>query len=339
MISHPFSHVDSSDSLKRVSASENDEKDHCGVMHSATKKPRRVTSSDSLRTSEPHPHDVLCGRGGFVNKHSGNIVFRRIVEANKDRYRSCQDEHKALLSQSIVEVIRNQAPPGRFLRQSSGGNGWVDAGETKALQKTSQALREGAVGGASVSSGIACATRSMQPTQQEMIDEVLRRALHGSTNRQGATQHPDVASSRHTKPVSQTSVSAGVQVSNEESTLSSPAMTSTMKDLSSKSRGTSSTFTSGEIQCVVEADTSQECASLDDKELDCHPIDASFFDIYTVSHHFQTSADFFPYDSTHVDDLHVYPLEFSFCEDHVEDVRPMDCIAFKSSSSGEEWEV
>ena len=274
MVSHSVSPVGSSNSLNRVSPSVNSDECFRDALQPTLKKPRRVSSRESVRTTEPHPHDVLFGRGGFVNKHPGNIVFRRIVEANKERYRCCQDELKALLSQSIVEVIRNQASPGRFLRQSSGGKGWVDAGETKALQKTSQALREGAVGGASASSSIACATRPMQPTQEEMIKDVLRRALQGSPNRRGATQQPGIASSEHPQSVAQTSVSAGLQVSSEESTLSTPTMCSTMKDLSSKSSGTSSTF------------ASQECLALDDMEFDCHPIDASFFDIHTVSHVF-----------------------------------------------------
>jgi hypothetical protein len=103
-------------------------------------------------------------------------------------------------------------------------------------------------------------------------------------------------------------------------------MCSTMEDVSSKSSGTSSTF------------TSQKFLALDDMEFDYHPIDASFFDIHTVSHVFHASTDFFPDDIEHFDDLHVYPREFPFCGDHVVDVRLMDSIAFKSSS-GEEWEV
>jgi hypothetical protein len=44
----------------------------------------------------------------------------------------------------IVEEIRNRTPPGRFLKQDSATKLWYDIGEKKALDKTRQALREGA---------------------------------------------------------------------------------------------------------------------------------------------------------------------------------------------------
>jgi hypothetical protein len=44
----------------------------------------------------------------------------------------------------IVEEIRNRNPPGRFLKQDNSTKLWYDIGEKKALDKTRQALREGA---------------------------------------------------------------------------------------------------------------------------------------------------------------------------------------------------
>ena len=344
MISPTHSHIGSSNSLKRVSASVNSDECFRDVLQPTTKKPRRVSSRESVCSTEPHPHDVLCGRGGFVNKHPGNVVFRRIVEANKERYRSCQVDHKLLLSQSIIDVIRNQAPPGRFLRQSSGGNGWVDTGETKALQKTSQALREGAtedaspttfVGGVSASASVLvpAAGTMMLPTQQEMIDEVLRRALHGSPyHHQGALEQPDVVSSQQTNSVSQAFVSAGNQVSSEESTRSSQDECSTTDDSSSKSSRASSMMTSEEIET---SNTLEECLALDDEEFDCFSDDASFLNIYTASH-FIDACDIFPDDLVLFEKFYADLPDLPFCEDEGVDGRPMDCIAFKSSSSGEE---
>lgn len=44
----------------------------------------------------------------------------------------------------IVDEIRSRNPPGRFLKQDPTTKLWYDIGEKKALDKTRQALREGA---------------------------------------------------------------------------------------------------------------------------------------------------------------------------------------------------
>eukprot|EP00814_Leptocylindrus_danicus_P003624 CAMPEP_0116035154 /NCGR_PEP_ID=MMETSP0321-20121206/20130_1 /TAXON_ID=163516 /ORGANISM="Leptocylindrus danicus var. danicus, Strain B650" /LENGTH=482 /DNA_ID=CAMNT_0003511795 /DNA_START=393 /DNA_END=1841 /DNA_ORIENTATION=+ len=91
----------------------------------------------------PHPHDVLCGRGGATNNHVGNANYRKLVNHNKRLYITCPKRHKIIVSRSIVEAVRRQNPSGRFLIKEGDGM-WYDIGHQKALEKTSQALREGA---------------------------------------------------------------------------------------------------------------------------------------------------------------------------------------------------
>jgi len=93
---------------------------------------------------EPHTHDVLSGRGNFVNYHPGNEHFRSLVQKQKAAYVNCSKQQKGKFSQLIVDQIRSQNPPGRFLKQDSETKLWNDIGEKKALDKTRQALREGA---------------------------------------------------------------------------------------------------------------------------------------------------------------------------------------------------
>ena len=93
---------------------------------------------------QPHPHDVLCGRGGGSNNHIGNSHWRMLVAANKQLYITLPKRQKMLLSRSIVNAVRSQNPPGRFLQKDSKTNKWYDVGDQKAQEKTSQALREGA---------------------------------------------------------------------------------------------------------------------------------------------------------------------------------------------------
>lgn len=92
----------------------------------------------------PHDHDVLSGRGNFVNYHAGNEHFRALVRKHKVAYVACPKNQKGKFSRLIIEEIRARDPPGRFLKQDPDTKLWHDIGEKKALDKTRQALREGA---------------------------------------------------------------------------------------------------------------------------------------------------------------------------------------------------
>jgi len=92
----------------------------------------------------PHDHDVLSGRGNFVNYHAGNEHFRALVRKHKVAYVACPKPQKAKFSRLIVDEVRSRDPPGRFLKQDNKTKLWFDIGDKKALDKTRQALREGA---------------------------------------------------------------------------------------------------------------------------------------------------------------------------------------------------
>lgn len=94
--------------------------------------------------ANPHPNDVLCGRGGGSNNHPGNEAFRLLVNEVKLPYVNCPKREKPLIARRIVEAVRNQSPPGRFLQKDGETGFWNDIGDGRAREKTSQALREGA---------------------------------------------------------------------------------------------------------------------------------------------------------------------------------------------------
>lgn len=85
-------------------------------------------------------HDVLCGRGGETNHHTGNIKYRQLVKCYQPLYIASKRRDKPRIAQTIVHHVRQNG--GRFLKKQ--GNSWRDVGNTKAREKTSQALREGA---------------------------------------------------------------------------------------------------------------------------------------------------------------------------------------------------
>jgi len=83
--------------------------------------------------------DVLCGRGGRINRHTGNRLFRRLVEAKKPLFRTLvTKEERRTLFKSICQSMKINGV--RFLRQE--GDEWVEINEAEALSKTSQAFRE-----------------------------------------------------------------------------------------------------------------------------------------------------------------------------------------------------
>ena len=86
--------------------------------------------------------DVMCGRGGRSNHHSGNKRYRHVVSDIKLMYR--RTEAKAVktdLSRAIVEHVCDYG--GRFIKQEGGANGrYYVLTKAEARKKTSQALRE-----------------------------------------------------------------------------------------------------------------------------------------------------------------------------------------------------
>jgi hypothetical protein len=110
--------------------------------------------------TEIHPQDVMSGRGGATNSHSGNRFFRTLVKEHQDEYLKAKKRDKPGVAALIVERVRKRG--GRFLKRiedpsshRKGGDGgyavdpgrmplYVDIGDERALEKTCQALREGA---------------------------------------------------------------------------------------------------------------------------------------------------------------------------------------------------
>jgi hypothetical protein len=83
-----------------------------------------------------------CGRGGLTNHHKGNKRFRDVVALHRPDYVRAPKIQKPSVARVIVRAIRNGDPPGRFLRKDEKTGKWVDIGDKKAAEKTSQALRE-----------------------------------------------------------------------------------------------------------------------------------------------------------------------------------------------------
>jgi hypothetical protein len=85
--------------------------------------------------------DVLCGRGGKTNHHSGNKRYRQVVSEMKMMYRRTEAKTlKTDLSRAIVDHVCNYG--GRFVKQEGKSGRFYLLTQSDARKKTSQALRE-----------------------------------------------------------------------------------------------------------------------------------------------------------------------------------------------------
>lgn len=103
----------------------------------------------------PGPNDVKFGRGGGMNQSSGNVKFRELVRSKKYEYNVVAQTkaEKVAVTEEVFATVRDRG--GRFLQRAEtmgaalenyrgSSNWWVEVSHSKALAKTSQALREGA---------------------------------------------------------------------------------------------------------------------------------------------------------------------------------------------------
>jgi hypothetical protein len=142
--------------------------------------------------ADPNENDVLCGRGGRINSHAGNVQFRDTIHSKKKEYLapSTKKLEKAHIAAGIVNDIRTMDPPGRFLKEDKGTGLWFDIGDAKAIKKTGQALREDApdirpeIGGTGSCDSL---DDSMIPMDKKKADTTKSKSLSPRVSRRGNT--------------------------------------------------------------------------------------------------------------------------------------------------------
>ena len=85
-------------------------------------------------------YSLLCSH--FDSSHLGNTWYRRLVRSNRALYKKSPKHTKLLVSKAIVHHVQNQNPSGRFLECHKTTGRWSNVPYKRAVDKTSQALRE-----------------------------------------------------------------------------------------------------------------------------------------------------------------------------------------------------
>jgi hypothetical protein len=111
-----------------------------------------------------HDHDILCGRGAFVNGHIGNQRLRTLASERKTGFDAGNYTEKRSLAGEIVQILKALDPPGRFLKKAAAQkpeeakaeesakkegdkpeeetSEWEELSDEKAIHKACQVMRD-----------------------------------------------------------------------------------------------------------------------------------------------------------------------------------------------------
>jgi hypothetical protein len=81
-----------------------------------------------------------CAHIRYSNHHAGNEWYRRLIKSNRPLYRACPKHTKLLVAKAVVQAVDQQG--GRFLDKEKGSGLWYVVEYKRAVDKTSQGLRE-----------------------------------------------------------------------------------------------------------------------------------------------------------------------------------------------------
>ena len=121
-------------------------------------------SAQHSNISEPHAHDVLCGRGAGITKHAGNRRWRELIGRNRQRYTALPRNQRPIIAETIVKAVRSLNPPGRFLAKDAATQLWYDIGDERATEKTAQAMRDSKKNGKDSTSSTPAVSPAVSPS-------------------------------------------------------------------------------------------------------------------------------------------------------------------------------
>ena len=105
------------------------------------RKKRGGNPKKAAGIKSPGELDILKGRGGYTNFHSGNVKFRGEARALRSKYRDANTTktEKYQISMDLVDKVHKYG--GKFLEKGE-DDMWYECDEDSARKKASQVLRE-----------------------------------------------------------------------------------------------------------------------------------------------------------------------------------------------------
>jgi len=146
--------------------------------------------TDDLFSVNPfgvHAHDVLSGRGAYVNGHIGNARLRALASERKHQFDSGNYTEKRMLAAEIVAAVKALDPPGRFLKKAS---------KELLAEYQAQQLREAAAAQQQQQVGVAVPV----PVAAEGEDSVKVETAQNNTNVVEMTKQEEATTTMPTTP-------------------------------------------------------------------------------------------------------------------------------------------
>lgn len=106
--------------------------------------PPHVMSSPppAITPITPYENDILMGRGGNNNMHSGNEALRELARQRVIEYTKADKKQKSNISVQLVAQVQAMTPAGRFLKKDPKSLTWKLVPNDLAREKASQCLRD-----------------------------------------------------------------------------------------------------------------------------------------------------------------------------------------------------
>ncbi|KAL3903898.1 MAG: hypothetical protein SGILL_010271 [Bacillariaceae sp.] len=107
------------------------------------KSPTKVLDDTPIPFKDLTTHDVLLGRGKRLDKHAGNVQFRKYVSEKRIQYDDSSQPIKSMICREIYGMVQEQN--GRFLQLKSGKYGpdseWAEVTDEAARTKIANCFR------------------------------------------------------------------------------------------------------------------------------------------------------------------------------------------------------
>lgn len=94
------------------------QKEDAPRLHATNTSNGFPTTASRTNVVQVNPNDVLLGRGGRNNQHSGNEQLRNFAREISSDYADAPKREKPAIAWILVTRIRNMYPPGRYVIQS-----------------------------------------------------------------------------------------------------------------------------------------------------------------------------------------------------------------------------
>jgi hypothetical protein len=98
-----------------------------------------ASSTSEKIVSYPVTNDVLLGRGRPFQEFPGNVRLALLIDKYRERYFTAGRCDKAIISQHLVDTIKESK--GRFLKKTTDSEGWVEVSDDVARDKVSHGFR------------------------------------------------------------------------------------------------------------------------------------------------------------------------------------------------------